>query len=243
MKEAPKLQVHIFLGEDTKRSRDALRRTVDDAKKKDLNVLVSRFDDVSFDSILLREALTSQSLFGGGNIIIIDSILDHAGGEEFYQGLQDFHGTTNFVFIRETAPGKEVRAFFKKIGIIQEFPFAKVIEKKNNFAIADAVATRDKRSAWVEFAKLKRQGAVMEEVHGMIFWAVKALYLSATQTREEAIKAGMKEFTYRTYQPRAKNFLVRELEEKLGELKDMYHAAHQGDTDLGLFLEQFLLKL
>jgi hypothetical protein len=131
----------------------------------------------------------------------------------------------------------------KKIGVVEEFPLKKIIEKKNNFAIADTVAARDKRSAWVEFTELRRAGAVMEEVHGMIFWAVKMLYLCATQTREEAMRAGVKDYTYRTYYPRTKKFLVSELEEKLSELKTMYHRAHQGDADLGLFLEQFLLKL
>lgn len=235
--------VRIFLGEDTKRSREALAGALDKAKAEDPNAFVSRFDDTSFDSLLLHEALRNQSIFGGRNIVVIDGILDHVGGEEFYRTLRGLRGTVNRLFIRETFAGKEMRAVFKEIGIIEEFLLPETPPKKNAFALADAVARHDKRSAWVEFIRLKRDGAVMEELHGMVFWAIKTLYLCATQTKEETVKAGMKAFTYCSYQPRTKKFLVSELAGRLGQLKEMYHQAHEGDADLGIFLEQFLLKL
>lgn len=243
MKQPKISSVRIFLGEDTKRSREALRRAVDGAKAKDPMALVSRFDDVSFDSALLREALTNQSIFGCRNIVVIDGILDHEEGEEFYKTPESLENTANTALIRETSPKKEVRVLLKEVGDIEEFPLKKIETKKNSFAIADAVAMRNKRSAWVEFTRLKRSGAVMEEVHGMIFWAVKMLYVCATETREEAAMAGVKDYTYRMYRERAKNFPTVLLERKLGELKDMYHLAHRGDKDLSIFLEQFLLKL
>jgi len=243
MKQQENPATRIFVGEDRKRSRDALHRVLEAVKAKDPNALVSRFDDVSFDPVFLREALFNQSIFGGENIVVIDGILDHEGGEEFYLTEGNFTDIPNLLFICETAPKKEIRALFKKIGSIEEFPLLKTEERRNDFAVADAVAMRDRRSAWVELCKLKRSGAAMEEVHGMIFWAVKTLYMCATQKREEVMKTGMKEYTYRTYQPRTKKFLVSELEEKLAALKTMYHRAHHGDQDLGLCLEKFLLKL
>lgn len=243
MRQEENPSIHIFLGDDTKRSRESLRRAVEDAKAKDITALVSRFDDTTFDPGLIREALQNQSIFGGGNIVVLDGLLDHEGGAEFYQSMAKWRENVGTVFIRETNPSKEIRALCKEMGKVEEFLERKVVEKKNNFALADAVAMRDKRSAWAHFVDGERSGTAMEEMHGMIFWAVKALYLCATQTKEEAIRAGVKEFTYRTYQPRTKNFLVRELAEKLTELKDMYHKAHEGDADLGIFLEQFLLKL
>src|SRR3989338_2359733 len=243
MKQKENSTVHVFLGDDTKRSREALQRAVEEAKVKDPSVLVSRFDDVSFDPVLLCEALVNQSIFGGRNIVVFDGILDCEEGEEFYQNVTELKETPNSVFIRETSPSKKVKDLLREIGSVEEFLLRKTFEKKKNFSLADAVAMRDKRSAWVEFVKQKREGVAMEEVHGMIFWTIKALYLCTVQTKDEAQRSGVKEYTYRMYQPRAKNFLVRELEGKLGELKDMYHRAHWGDGDLGILLEQFLLKL
>ena len=243
MKQERDRAIRIFLGDDTKRAREALERAIDDMRANNAPALVSRFDDVSFDPVLLREALVSQSIFGGENIVVIDGILDHEDGAEFYRSMPGWKDNINFVFIRETAPSKEIRSLFKGIGMIEEFLGRKIFEKKKDFALADAVAMRDKRSAWVHFTREDRSGMAMEEMHGMIFWAIKALYLCATEAKEEALKAGVKEYTYRTYKPRAKNFLPGELEKKLGELKDMYHRAHQGEGDLGVYLEQFVLKL
>lgn len=235
--------IYIFLGEDTKRAREGLTRALEEEKAVNPHCTVNWFDDISFDPALTGEAIGNVSLFGGRNIIVIEGILDHERGEEFYETLPRLKETANLILIREAAPKKELRALFGKIGEVKEFLLKKLPEKKNNFLIADAVAMKDKRLAWVEFTKLERAGAATEEVHGMIFWAMKMLFLCKTETKEGALRAGVKEFTYRNYEPRAKRFLLSELESKLAELKEMYHVAHEGGGDLGLSLEQFLLKL
>lgn len=244
MKQNAGRNIRVFLGDDTKRAREALRRALDEEKKENPDAIVTRFDDLSFDRMLLHEALANVSLFGGKNIVVIDGVLDHEAGEEFYAMLPDaLKDITNLVLIRETSPAKELCKLFADIGEVREFTLKKATEKTNDFAIANAVAAKDKRSAWVLFAKLKRSGAAMEEVHGRIFWAVKTLYLCKTETRDEATRSGVKEFTYHNYEPWAKRFLLPELKYKLAELKEMYHAAHEGDGDLALSLERFLLKL
>lgn len=243
MKQEKTENIRIFLGDDTKRAREALRMATDEEKSKNPNCTVTVFDDVSFDATLLCEALANVSLFGGRNVVVIDGILDHEDGEEFYRASDVFKDSANLVLIRERAPTKELRTLFERSGEMKEFMLKKAPEKKNNFIVADAVAAKDRRLAWAEFIRLERSGAIMEEVHGMVFWAVKTLYLCKTQTKEEAMRAGVKEFTYRNYEPRAKRFLLSELEQKLAELKEMYHAAHEGGGALGLSLEQFLLKL
>ena len=235
--------IRIFLGTDTKRSRDALRKSLEGELKDNPNAVIYRFDDTSFEPSLLYEALANISLFGGRNIIVLDGILDHDLGQEFYLTPGQLSRTTSLVLVRETTPPKELHALLEEVGRVETFPLGKIVDKKNPFIVADAVAMRDKRKAWVEFVKLERSGAAMEEIHGMIFWAVKTLQLCKTQTKADAAKAGVKEYTYRNYEPRAKYFLLQELNEKLFELKEMYHRAHQSGGDLAISLEQFLLKL
>lgn len=243
MKQDADANIRIFLGDDTKRARDALRRALEEEQKKNPAAIVSWFDDTSFDHALLREHLSNTSLFGGRNIVVIDGILDHEQGEEFYSSIRDGGDFANLILIRETAPKKELRALFESMGEVREFSLKKAPEKKGDFAIADAVAAKNKRVAWVEFIKQERAGVAPEEVHGRIFWAMKTLWLCKTQTKDEAAKAGVKEYTYRNYEPKAKRFLLPELERKLSELKEMYHVAHEGGGELELSLEQFLLKL
>lgn len=234
--------IRAYIGEDTQKAREVMRSAIEQEQKESSDVLVSRFNDVGFDIALATEALTAQNLFGGGNIVVFEAILDHPDGEAFYRTM--LPQTQNTVFLRETVVNKDFLAFLKDIAEVMEFTLVKKFKKpENSFAIADAIGARDKKAAWVEFEKVRRQGAAMEEVHGTIFWAVKSMYIAATVTKEEAIATGMKEFTYRTYLNFAKKYLVPELKEKLGELKEMYHRAHRGEGDLDTALELFLLKL
>ncbi len=83
----------------------------------------------------------------------------------------------------------------------------------------------------------------MEEVHGTITWAVKSMYIASTQTKEDALATGMKDYTYRTYKNYAGNYSAPTLTKMLAQLKDMYHEAHRGGVELEIALEQFLLNL
>ncbi len=234
--------ITAFLGANMTKAQSALLQALTEAKNEHPEALVTRFDDLSFDKARALEALQSENLFGSPNIVVFSGILAHAEGEEFYaKGLNE---TQNNVYVCESEPSKELVALLKKMGKVEEFPLLKKVEKReNSFAIADAVGNRDKKKAWVEFEKLRRRGASMEEVHGTIFWAVKSMYLVAILPKEEALNTGMKEFTYRNYQNFAKKFLVPELKTKLAELKEMYHRAHRGEGELDIFLEEFLLHL
>ena len=219
-----------------------MRQAIDDVLKQNPDALVAHFNDIAFDPTLAGEALVSQNLFGGGNIVVFDGILDVPEGENFYRTM--LPGTQNTVFIREGEVNKEFLPEFKKMAEINEFvPVKKFKKPENSFAIADAIGARDKKATWVEFEKIRRRGGAMEEVHGTIFWAFKSLYIAATTPKEDALLSGMKEYTYNTYLNFSKRYLVPELRTKLGELKEMYHLAHRGECDLEAELELFLLKL
>ncbi len=234
--------IEVFTGEDTQKARKAARDAFDALREENPGAQVAHFNDVSFEMALAIDAFTSENLFGGGNILYFDGILDHPEGESFYR--TTLKATDHLVLIRETALPKDLLAFFERIAEIKQFDPVKKFEKReNSFAIADAVGARDKKRAWVEFEKVRRRGAAMEEVHGTIFWAFKSMYLAITLEKVDALKAGMKEFTYRTYYTFGKKYLIPELEGKLTELKDMYHLAHRGEGELDIALEQFLLRL
>jgi DNA polymerase III delta subunit len=234
--------IRAFIGLDTQKARKAMNAALADLLKQAPDALVTRFNDLSFDSSLAGEALVSQNLFGSSNIVVFEGIWDTSDGENFYKTM--LPGTQNTVLIRENEISKEFLPEFKKMAEIIEFAVVKPFKKpENSFAIADAIGARDKKATWVEFEKIRRRGGAMEEVHGTIFWAFKSLYIAATSPKEEALLSGMKEYTYRTYLNFSKKYLVPELKIKLGELKDMYHLAHRGECDLEAELELFLLRL
>jgi DNA polymerase III delta subunit len=234
--------IRAFIGLDTQKAREAMRSAVEREIAEQRDVLVSRFSDVSFDPALASDALGAQNLFGGGNIVVFESLLDHAEGEVFYRTMLPL--TQNTVFLREAEVNKDFLLFLNDIAEVSEFtPVKKFKKPENSFALADAIGARDKKTVWVEFEKVRRQGAAMEEVHGTIFWAFKSMYITATVSKEEAFATGMKDYTYRTYLNFSKKYLHAELKERLGELKEMYHLAHRGEGELDILLEQFLLKI
>jgi DNA polymerase III delta subunit len=115
-------------------------------------------------------------------------------------------------------------------------------KKQNSFAMADALVARDKKKAWVEYRRTVESGSAPEEIHGTIFWAMKMLYLCAHCDKDEAIKAGVSAYNYQRYLLNSKKYLGNELDDKLRELKNMYHDAHRGEGDLDALLEQFVLN-
>lgn len=237
--------MQTFTGSDTRRSKEALSKAIIVAQQKNPDALVTRFDDLNFSLAAARDALGSVSMFGGQNIVVFDGVKDHADGKDIVSILSDLAETTNSVFLREASISKDEKERLSKIGTVEEFtPIEKKSrEKGGNFALAEALARRDKKGAWVEFERARRSGAAMEELHGIVFWQMKTLFLAKTLSKEDAMRAGVKEYSYRTGYAAAKNFLGDEIEERLTLLKDMYHRAHRGDDDLEVALEKFVLSI
>lgn len=234
--------IQLFIGEDTQKARKEARESFERAKSEYPEALIAVFDDVSFDPDGARDAFVSENLFGGINILYFDGVLEDLEGESFYRNT--IQETMHLVIIREKMMPKDLLLFFQRIAEIKDYPLIKKIEKRDNsFAIADAVGARDKKRAWVEFEKLRRHGASMEEVHGTIFWAFKSMHIALVLPKGDALATGMKEFTYRNYYGFAKKYLKKELEDKLSELKDIYHMGHRGEGELEMLMEQFLLRL
>jgi DNA polymerase III delta subunit len=236
--------IKVFLGDDRDRARGALSRALLESEKATPNALVTRFSDVNFDPTSAMEAVSGSSLFGGENIVILEEISLHPEGKDFLLGLSRFSETANTVLVREGALGKEIVDALKNTGKVEvlDKPKKAAIKPENNFKMAEAYARKDKKTAWTEYVRARRRGAAPEELHGIFFWALKSLYISATMEKGEAASIGVKDFTYRNYSQYGRNFLKDELKDKLGELKDMYHIAHRGEGDLDVLLERFILE-
>lgn len=238
--------IKFYLGEDTHRSRKALREEVDALRKESPYSLYVRFDETSFDAANVRDALSGGGMFNPWNIIIFEDISEHEEGESFYENiLPEFLDTEHRIYVEEKKLTKKILEKFKDRATILEFNTPKKRENtQNNFAIADAIGAKDKKNVWVEFEKARRGERAMEELHGTIFWAFKSIYICKTMEREEAIASGMKDFTFRTYKNYAKNYLAEDLEKKLTQLKEIYHDARRsGGGELDILLERFLLSI
>jgi hypothetical protein len=111
----------------------------------------------------------------------------------------------------------------------------------NIFSLTDAVASRNKREAWVLYQRALASGMAAEEIFWKIVWQVKTL-LVANQTKS-ADEAGMKAYPYSKAKGSLRNFKPGEVEKISESLVIGYHMARRGEGDVELLIEKTILGL
>ncbi len=233
--------IQCFFGEDTRKSRSEARALFEQLRVEYPTAISAYFDDVLFNMSAATDSFTSENLFGGQNILYFDGILDSAEGESFYRTV--LQKTDHHVIIREFSPTKDLLAFFERLGEVKNYPLPKLFERRiDSFPVANALGARDKKASWVEFEKVRRSGAAMEEIHGTLFWAYKTMFIVSVLDKKDSLRSGVKETSYRTYGAYARNYTASEIKDKLALLKDIYHKGHRGEGDFEDLLEDFILN-
>lgn len=235
--------ITVYTGTDMAEARRAAKEAVDATHAGSPGIMVSSFDDLSFDLAVATEEFHTENLFGGQNILYFEGILEHPEGEIFYRTV--LSETPKMIIIVERDIPKDLLVFFERIGEIHSFAERTVarVERFNSFAVTDALIARDKKSAWVEYVRGMRRKEAPEAVHGQFFWAFRTLYIVATVSREEALASGVKEYPYNKNRAALARWTTEEIRAHLDVLKDMYHDVHEGKGELSTSLERFILDL
>jgi hypothetical protein len=86
------------------------------------------------------------------------------------------------------------------------------------FSVANFLANKDKKNLWISFIDLLGKGVAVEEIHGILFWKVKDLILKGTR-----------------------NYSKEELSKLSSDLVEMTHKVRQGEGELEVMLEKWIL--
>ena len=121
---------------------------------------------------------------------------------------------------------------------------SQIIKKQKffpDFAFTDAITSRDKKEAWIQYQREVASGLVPEQ----LFWAVtkqiKNLILaSRTHT---AVEADLNPFVYKKLKAGLSNFKEGELEGISESLVIGYHDARRGKGEIEMMVEKTLLNL
>lgn len=231
--------LHIFFGSDRGRVRDSAAEHIE--SKKAADATVTTIEAGQFESGQLEDALGATSLFGGEEWFILDTPSDNADFDEAVtEVLAELAASANTFVILEgalLAPAK--KKYQKHATTFEEFTAEKT-ERFNTFAMADALASRDKRRLWVLLQEAKLSGSREEEVIGILWWQLKTLRLAA-QTASAA-EAGMKDFPYNKAKRSLGGFAPGEIERLSQSLLQVYHDGHGGVRDIDLALERWVLE-
>jgi len=239
--------IYVFYGTDTITARKKMRGLVDALLLKKPDASHVRMTADTFDSETLGALIVSTGLFSSRAIVELDQIFENKEAKEaFEKKLEDCVTSHNIFVILEGDLGKtDVSLLKKHAEKIQEFQVVlRDVKKKiefNAFALSEALGRRDKKTLWTLYVEALSKGLAPEEIHGTLFWQVKAMLLAReSRTPEEA---GLKPFPFSKSKTFAKNFSPDELAALSGRLVSLYHDAHRGLTDFEIGLEKFILCL
>lgn len=172
---------------------------------------------ITLDELL---ALSStDSLFGGVRSFVVEGILaDPELGVDVLDVADAFVVSTHEFIFEEDKLLKKPTDKLTKIGaVIEVFESTKKKETVNVFALADAMAARDRKLLWLLLNKALASSVAPENIAGILAWKARDL---ASKNKNSLSARAL-----------SRRIVV------------MYHDAHRGRGDLALMLEHFALTL
>lgn len=232
--------LEVYFGNDSYKARQKAQLSVMNKLKEGQETIFVESDNYVVGTLLGLS--NTSSLFGETEIYLVD-VTDNQSDlyVEFIEQLESLATSqNNFICVAGGILAPEKKKIAKYTDILEEYKKEAEV-KFNSFLMADALASKDKKSLWLLLQEAKRNNLSTEEIIGTLWWQLKALRLAAlTKNAEEA---GMKDFPYQKAKKALRNFKDGELEQKSRKLLSVYHEGHRGEVDLDLALEEWVLKV
>lgn len=206
------------------------------------NIAADTIDGTTAIAGELATLVDAQSLFGGIESYIIDTPSANTEFEtEVLSHMKNMAESKNVFVILESGLLAAARKKYERhASEVAEYAAEKA-ERFNTFAMADALAKRDKKNLWVLLEEARMAGLRPEEITGMLWWQLKSLRLAAVSST--AVEAGMKEYPFKKAKGALRNFQAGEVEKLSQSLLKLYHDGHQGIRDMDLALEEWVLSV
>lgn len=230
----------VFCGNDVGGVRAAALAAAQ--KLADTETSVSTIESDAYTTGVIVEAVGATSLFGGTELFIIDTPSENSDFEtEVKNHLKEMSESPNiFIIIEGTLLAGPKKEYGKYAESLEEFKSA-AAERFNTFAMADALASKDKKKLWMLLQEAKEGGLAEEEIIGVLWWQLKALRLAANT--KNATEAGMKDFPYNKAKRSLSKFTEGEIEALSHSLLTVYHDGHAGIRDIDVALEKWSLSI
>lgn len=229
----------VFYGNDLIKVRQAAFALANSFEAE--GVRIENIDSDNYQTGIYADAAGGASLFGQETVYVIDTPSSNAVWyEDTIENLEVLAESNNtFILIEGTLLAPEKKKFTKYASSLEEFK-ATPGERFNTFALADALANKDKKSLWLLLNEALLNGIAVEEIAGVLWWQLKALRLaSLTKTASEA---GMKDYPYNKAKRSLSKYKAGELESLSNSLITLQHESRLGRHDFTLALEKWVLS-
>ncbi len=235
---------YILHGNAFQKKQERLEELLVALKKKRPNTDVISVNDETWSVERIDALLEGTSLFDDKYIVVLSHIIHDPGiKKEVFKKIENF-SVSDHIFILfddelSKADEKKLSAFSYASEHISEHKKDRV--QPTLFALTDAVGERKRKQAWELYVNAIRSGKTAEEIHGLIFWAVKSMRAAAiSKTAEEA---GMKAFPFKKAKENVQNYTVEELEKLSLTFIEILLEDRRGGTPLRISIERVLLEL
>ena len=236
--------IYFLYGTDTKNSRKKLHEVLQNLSSKRPNSEVFKINLENWSEGQFNELLEAQGLFEKKYIVEMDGLLAKKEIKEIIlEKLKDMQAAEHWFLILDgklDAPSiKKIEKFSYKT---QEFDSG---EKKKEspiiFTITDKLLQRDKKGLWVSYVDLTGQGIASEEIHGLLFWAVKNMVLAGRTKNQK--DSGLAPFSYSKALSGSRNYDLAELKKMSSGLVNMTHKVRNGLGEMDVMLEKWILEI
>jgi DNA polymerase III delta subunit len=150
---------------------------------------------------------------------------------------ENFSKNSGEVVPRSSPEVRPQGEFFEKFSVAPKF---------NMFSICDAVANKDRKSAWIIFQEATLAGIDPEEIFWKIQWQIKNLLLIKKLNDLKlniAEETSLHPFVIQKTLAKVNKFTNEELINYSEKLVDIYHNARLGLTDFPTAVEKFLIEM
>ena len=205
----------VFLGTDTKKALAALSAAVSKTKGDVIRVSdASALEDI-------RAALAGGGMFAQKRTVVLDRISDNeALWPLLVEKLAQLAESSDDFFIYEEKPlVAEKRLLEKHAAETRTFDLPKSgKERPSVFSLVNHMRAGDKKKLWVGYQQELAIGNAPEAIHGVLFWGVKQMLLSARNPKDGE---------------QAKKLII--------ELTELPHESRRRGEELEYALERFIL--
>lgn len=236
--------LYLIHGSDFEKARGKARELIAALQKKKPGAEVFRLEDEMVNGGKLDELAGGQGLFERKYIVFADNVFRSEEAKEIVLGkLKELAASGNiFIFLEDELGKTDLKELAKFAEKVQQFSgIAKKEKPFNVFSLTEMLGRRDKRGLWVLYQKALAEGLAPEEIHGVLFWQIKAML--AAMLAKTAEEAGLKPFVFQKSRAFAKNYSLAELKNLSSKMVAVYHNARRTGPDLDIALERLILTL
>lgn len=236
--------IYFLYGTDTNKSRKKMHEILQNLSQKRPNSEVFKLTTENWSETQFDELVDSQGLFDQKHIVVLDFLFNKKEIKEFILDRTNKMQEADhwFLILDGKVDATTIKKIEKNSYKTQEFN-EKEIKKGAPiiFSITDKLFARDKKGLWVSYIDLLNQGIPAEEIHGVLFWALKNMIIVGKAGSQK--ESGLAPFSYSKALSSGRNYKSDELQKMSSNLVEMTHKVRRGEGELEGMLEKWILTL